>query len=177
MGNDVYGGSEAGKAVFEHADSVLGFSLSRLIFEGSADELRQTENAQSAIFCTSIAYLKAVEARLDGRLPVHRFVAGHSLGEYTSLVASGALSFDAGLRLVRRRGELMQLAGVQQPSGMVAVIGLDMDRTLQVCRDAGVQVANVNTADQLVIAGPTEPLRKAMQLALEQGQGGWSRWK
>ena len=69
MGNDVYGGSEAGKAFFERADSVLGFSLSRLILEGSADELRQTENAQSTIFCTSIAYLKAVEERMGGRLP------------------------------------------------------------------------------------------------------------
>ena len=169
MGADVYRASEAGRAVFERADSVLDFPLSRLMFEGPNEELRQTENAQPAIFCASVAYLKAMEERLGGCLPAHRFVAGHSLGEYTALVASGVLGFDAGLRLVRRRGELMQAAGVQQPSGMAAVIGLDMDRALAVCREAAVQLANVNTAEQLVIAGPTEPLQKAMQLAREQG--------
>ena len=169
MGADIYASSPAGRAVFEQADGVLGFSLSRLIFEGPSEELRQTENAQPAILCASVAYLRAMEEMLGARMPTPQFVAGHSLGEYTALVASGALSLEVGLRLIRRRGELMQAAGARLPSGMAAVLGLDMEQTLAVCREAGVQLANVNTADQLVIAGTIEALQKATQLAQQRG--------
>ena len=169
MGADIHRSSPAAREVFDQADAVLEFQLSRLILEGPAEELRRTENAQPAIFCVSLAYLKAVEERLGDSVLVPGFMAGHSLGEYTALVATGALRLADGLRLVRRRGELMAAAGDRVPSGMAAVIGLDMEHTLEVCREAGVQLANVNAADQLVLAGPLEALKKATELAQQKG--------
>ena len=169
MGADIHRSSPAARAVFDQADAGLKFELSRLILEGPAEELRRTENAQPAIFCVSLAYLRAIEECLGERMSIPAFVAGHSLGEYTALVAAGALRLADGLQLVRRRGDLMAAAGARFPSGMAAVIGLDLERTLELCREAGVQVANVNTADQLVIAGPLEALKKATDLAHQRG--------
>jgi [acyl-carrier-protein] S-malonyltransferase len=167
MGHDLYTSSPEAKAVFEEADSVLGLPLSRLCFEGPEDNLRQTVNAQPAIMTVSIAYLRT-SPRLQDK-PQPSFVAGHSLGEYTALVAAGALSFADALRLARERGRLMQEAGNLTSGGMLAVIGLDEALVQSVCQATGMEIANINCPAQIAISGPSQVLDKAAQLAKEKG--------
>jgi [acyl-carrier-protein] S-malonyltransferase len=167
MGHELYTNSPKAKAVFEEADSVLGFPLSRLCFEGPEDTLRQTVNAQPAIMTVSIAYLRTSHQLQDKPQP--SFLAGHSLGEYTALVAAGALSFADALRLARERGRLMQEAGNQTSGGMLAVIGLDETTVRDVCQSTGMEIANINCPGQIAISGPSQVLDKAAQLAKEKG--------
>ena len=126
MGRDLYLNFDSAKAVFEQADEALRFPLSRLCFEGPEDELRQTINAQPAIVTVSFACLEATRnMSASNGLPPARFVAGHSLGEYTALAAAGVLDFATTVYLARERGRLMHEAGQIVPGGMVAIIGLD----------------------------------------------------
>jgi len=167
MGLDLYTNQLEAKAVFEEADSVLGFPLSRLCFEGPEDVLRQTVNAQPAIMTVSVAYLRT-SPQLKDR-PEPSFVAGHSLGEYTALVAAGTLTFADALRLARERGRLMQEAGDQTSGGMLAVIGLDEATVQSVCQATGMEIANINCPGQIAISGPSQVLEQATQLAKEKG--------
>jgi [acyl-carrier-protein] S-malonyltransferase len=167
MGHDLYVNLPEAKAVFEEADSILGFALSGLCFEGPEDVLRQTVNAQPAIMAVSVAYLRT-SPQLQDR-PQPSFLAGHSLGEYTALVAAGTLSFADALRLARERGRLMQEAGNQTSGGMLAVIGLDEATVLSVCQATGTEIANINCPGQIAISGPSQVLDKAAQLAKEKG--------
>ena len=167
MGHDLYVNLPEAKAVFEEADSILGFALSGLCFEGPEDILRQTVNAQPAIMTVSVAYLRT-NPQLQDR-PQPSFVAGHSLGEYTALVAAGSLSFADALRLARERGRLMQEAGNQTSGGMLAVIGLDEATVQSVCQATGTEIANINCPGQIAISGPSQVLDKAAQLAKEKG--------
>jgi len=167
MGHDLYTHLPKARAVFEEADSVLGFPLSRLCFEGPEDVLRQTVNAQPAIMTVSVAYLRT-NPQLQDR-PQPSFVAGHSLGEYTALVAAGTLSFADALRLAHERGRLMQEAGNQASGGMLAVIGLDEATIQSVCQATGTEIANINCPGQIAISGPSQVLDKAAQLAKEKG--------
>lgn len=167
MGHDLYVNLPEAKAVFEEADSILGFALSALCFEGPEDVLRQTVNAQPAIMAVSVAYLRT-SPQLQDR-PQPSFLAGHSLGEYTALVAAGSLSFADALRLARERGRLMQEAGNQTSGGMLAVIGLDEATVLSVCQATGTEIANINCPGQIAISGPSQVLDKAAQLAKEKG--------
>lgn len=168
MGKDLREGNQVARETLQEADEALGFSLSRLCFEGPEDELRQTHNAQPAIMAASIACFRA--AQQEGLLPLGAaYVAGHSLGEYTALVAARALGFAEGLRLVRERGRLMQQAGERVPSGMAAVLGMEDEALQQVCQEAGVQVANLNCPGQVVISGPHGALSQAMELAKGRG--------
>jgi len=169
MGAAVYAGSEAARSVFHAADSVLSTSLCQLILEGPAEELLRSHNAQPAILCVSIAILRAAEEALEGSMPTPIFVAGHSLGEYTALVATGSLTLGEGLALVRRRGELMQAASEATPSGMAALIGLELEPALAACEGTGAQVANANSAVQVVIGGPREALDLAIDRAKKAG--------
>lgn len=169
MGSDAYAASSAARDVFDSADRVLGTPLSKIILEGPIEELTRSHNAQPAILTVSIAYLRAMEERLGSSMPAPRFVAGHSLGEYSALVAAGSLSLDAALGLVRRRGELMQAAAEATPSGMAAVLGMELGALEAVCAETGAQIANVNSAAQIVIGGPNAALRQAIELALERG--------
>ncbi|MDE2836473.1 MAG: ACP S-malonyltransferase [Chloroflexota bacterium] len=169
MGADAYHGSPAARAVFEEADSVLGVPLSRLILDGPADELVRSLNAQPAILCVSIAMLRAAEERLGTAMPRPAFTAGHSVGEYAALVAGGALSLAEALRLVRTRGELMQAACDATPSGMAALIGLPLEPARHACEGTGAQVANVNSAEQIVLGGPNDALEHAIANAKEAG--------
>lgn len=169
MGSEAYAGSTAARDVFDSADRVLGTRLSKIILEGPAEELTRSHNAQPAILTVSIACLRAMEERLGSSMPKARFVAGHSLGEYSALVAAGSLSLDAALELVRRRGELMQAAAEATPSGMAAVLGMELAVLEGVCAETGAQIANVNSAAQIVIGGPTDALQRAIDLALERG--------
>lgn len=167
MGRDLHDNLPEARAVFEEADSVLGFPLSGLCFEGPEDVLRQTVNAQPAILVVSIAYLRTSPQLRDRPQP--SFVAGHSLGEYTALVAAGTLSFADALRLARERGRLMQEAGDKESGGMLAIIGLDETAVQSVCQATGMEIANINCPGQIAISGPTQVLDKASQLAKEKG--------
>ncbi|MCX5994967.1 MAG: ACP S-malonyltransferase [Chloroflexi bacterium] len=163
MGYKLYQSSPKAKEVFQEADEALQFSLSRLCFEGPEDELRQTINAQPAIMTVSVACLRAASEVNHAVSPA--FVAGHSLGEYTALVAANVLGFTDAIRLVRERGRLMQKAGEIKPGGMAAVIGLDEAALREICRESGAEIANFNCSVQIVISGSKEALARAMELA------------
>jgi [acyl-carrier-protein] S-malonyltransferase len=172
MGHALYQTELAAREVFAQADEALGFPLSALCFEGPAETLTDTINAQPAILTTSVAILRVLEQRADVQ-PV--FVAGHSLGEFTALVSAGALSFADAVRLVRERGRLMKAAGDLQPGGMIAVLGLEAAVLTDICRSAqtetgqAVQIANDNCPGQTVISGAQAALARARALAEEAG--------
>ncbi len=164
MGQDLVNADAEIAALFEQADATLGFSLSDVIFNGPDEALQQTPVQQPAILLTSIAFLVALKKR--GLLPEADYVAGHSLGEYSALVAAGAISLEDGLQLVRRRGELMQQFGA---GAMAAILGMDPVAVAAVAADAGVDVANFNAPDQTTISGAHHAIEQAMELAKERG--------
>ncbi len=167
MGRDLYQDFEAAKTVFDQADEALGFSLSRLCFDGPEEELRQTINAQPAIVTASFACLEACREGVD--LPPASFVAGHSLGEYTALAAAGVLDFADTVSLARERGRLMHEAGQMTPGGMAAIIGLDEAPLSGLCAESGAQIANINCPGQIVISGAEGNLNQAVELAKSRG--------
>ncbi len=169
MGKDLYDKSPAAKAVFEQVDKTLGFSFSSLIFEGKEEELTRTANAQPALLTMSMAVLAALDERCPGIVATPAVVAGHSLGEYTALAASGALTVSDAIYLARRRGELMQKAGDNHPGGMAAVIGLDTEQVEQVAKDCGVYIANYNCKGQIIISGAKDAIDMACGAAEEAG--------
>ena len=162
------------RAVFEEADDTLGFALSALCFEGPEDELQLTANTQPALVAASVAALRCYRARgLETETP--DLVAGHSLGEYSALVAAGALELGDALRLVRARGEAMQKAVPVGEGAMAAVLGLSAEDTAEVAAEAAAetrgvcQLANLNAPGQIVIAGASEAVERAMVLASGRG--------
>ncbi len=163
MGKDLAEQNAEAKEYFAQADGILGYSLSKICFDGPEEELRQTKNTQPAIFLHSYVLTKLLKG------VVADMAAGHSLGEYTALVHAGALNFDDGLRLVRLRGELMHLAGIEQRGTMAAVVGLDASTVDRICAEASeagiVQSANFNSPGQIVISGSREGVQEAMELA------------
>jgi len=169
MGRDLYDSFASAKAAFEQADEALGFPLSRLCFEGPEAELRQTINAQPALVTVSYACLRATCEVSGSGLPPPAFVAGHSLGEYTALAVAGVLDFATVVYLTRERGRLMYEAGLRQPGGMAAIIGLDQASLAEVCDQTGTWMANVNCPGQLVISGAKENLAQAVDLAKARG--------
>jgi [acyl-carrier-protein] S-malonyltransferase len=172
MGRDAYEASAAARDVFDAADSALGFRLSRLCFEGPEAELVRTEIQQPAILATSVALLRALQER--GAL-APAYVAGHSLGEYTALVASGSLSFDDAVRLVHARGRFMQEAVPDGRGAMAAVVGCPPEDVERACARARsetgrvVSAANFNARLQTVIAGDATAVERACERALEEG--------
>lgn len=164
MGQDLAAADPEIAALYAQADAELGFPLSDIIFHGPDGALQQTPVQQPAILLTSIVYLIALKKR--GLLPDADYVAGHSLGEYSALVAAGALSLADGLQLVRRRGELMQQFGA---GAMAAILGLPPDTVADVAQEAGVDVANFNAPDQTTISGTHGSVERAMALAKERG--------
>ncbi len=167
MGKDLHQSSPVAKKLFDRADALLGAPLSRVCFEGPEEELRQTRNTQPAIFLHSMVLMELIPDRRPD------MVAGHSLGEYSALVAAGSLSFDDGLRLVRLRGELMQQAGERQKGTMAAVVGLEPATVDEVCREASsagiVQCANFNSPGQIAVSGSVEGVHRAMEIAKSRG--------
>lgn len=166
MAKDLFEGHAASRALMEKADAILGVPLSALCFNGPEEELRQTKNTQPAIFLHSVALFSTVHEQPS-------MVAGHSLGEYSALVAAGTLSFEDALRLVRLRGELMQRAGEEHPGTMAAVLGLSPETIEEVCREAAaegiVQPANFNSPGQTVISGSVAGVRRGMEIAKSRG--------
>src|SRR5579864_8195698 len=172
MGRSLADTFPVARAAFEQADEALGFPLSRLCFEGPEDELKLTENTQPALLTVSIAAFRV----LGERNLTPDYVAGHSLGEYSALVAAGALDFADALRLVRRRGELMQEAVPVGEGAMAAFLGLDAAAVAAVARDAEAAVpgevcavANLNAPGQTFVAGHRRAVERAMALARERG--------
>ncbi len=169
MGRELAERHPEARAVFEEADDALGFALSRLCFEGPADDLRRTENTQPAILTVSTA----TEAVLRRRCVRPDYVAGHSLGEYSALVAAGALAFSDAVRLVRTRGRRMQEAVPDGTGAMAALLGLDTSKVESVCRAAAegqvVAPANWNSPSQVVIAGHAAAVRRAVDEAKRAG--------
>lgn len=172
MGRELAETYPIARETFQEADSILGFSLSQLMWEGPADELNETINTQPALYIHSTAAWRTFAVQNQEFQP--SAVAGHSLGELSALMASGALTFADGLRLVRKRGELMKRAGELHPGGMAAILGLDIPTLDKVCAEAStadeiVQVANDNCPGQVVISGHKAALERAIAGAKAAG--------
>ncbi len=169
MGKSLAEESSAAKRIFEEADDALGFPISRLCFEGPEADLKLTENTQPAILTVSIAQ----HAVMKGQGIVPDYVAGHSLGEYSALVAAGALSFGDAVRIVRNRGRYMQEAVPAGIGAMAAILKLPEGKLDEILREAAqgevVSAANLNSPEQIVIAGHTEAVKRAMELAKAAG--------
>lgn len=173
MGHALYEQQPLARAVFDQADQLLGFPLSTLCFHGPDEDLTDTVNQQPALFTTSLAAWAVIQN--DATYPPAGAVAGHSMGELSALVAAGSMSFADGLKLVRRRGELMKAAGEVEPGAMAAILGLEAEIVTQVCNQATadthrpVQIANDNCPGQIVISGDKTALERAVFLASSAG--------
>lgn len=172
MGRDLAEAFPVARQTFEQADRWLGLPFSHLVWEGPEEELNDTLNTQPALLVHSVAVLRVFLEKFPDFRPA--YVAGHSMGELSALVAASSLPFKETLALVRRRGELMKQAGDISPGGMAAILGLDMPTVQDVCARASagdevVQVANDNCPGQVVISGASQALERAIQLAQEAG--------
>lgn len=170
MGKDLYDNYPIARRVFEEADDALGFSLSKMCFEGTAEDLALTANTQPAILTSSIAAFMAMQS--EG-FPLPQFVAGHSLGEYSALVAANALSFSEAVCTVRNRGTYMQEAVPVGVGAMAAILGLDWQNIEKGCEEAAqgqvCSPANINSPSQIVIAGNAEAIDRACEILKEKG--------
>jgi [acyl-carrier-protein] S-malonyltransferase len=170
MGKDLAEKFPAARAVFDEADRALGFSISRICFEGTEEELKQTPNTQPAILAVSVAAHRVLEA-VQGIAPT--FVAGHSLGEYSALVAGGALDFADAVKLVRMRGTFMQEAVPAGEGAMAAILGLSPATVADICKRAAdgeiVSPANLNSPEQTVISGNAAAVKRAVEIASQNG--------
>ena len=175
MGKDLAEKFPTAKAWFDRANTVLGYDLAGICFNGPEVELTKTENAQPGIFLVSWVCFELLKEQefadtLKRELQLKfEATAGLSLGEFTALTVAGAMSFEDGLRVVRQRGRFMQEACDTTRGGMAAIIGLDEAPTREVCAEAGVELANLNCPGQLVISGETEKISKAVELAKAKG--------
>jgi [acyl-carrier-protein] S-malonyltransferase len=169
MGKDLAEHFPESRAVFEEADAALGFSLSKMCFEGTEEELKLTENTQPAILTVSVAAYRALASK--GIQP--DYAAGHSLGEYSALVAAGAMEFRDAVKLVRQRGRYMQAAVPVGEGAMAAILGMSPADVAEVCKKAAetevVSPANMNTPEQTVIAGSSAAVKRAVEMASQAG--------
>jgi [acyl-carrier-protein] S-malonyltransferase len=171
MGKSFYDNFDSARKVYEEANETLGYDLRRLSFEGPQAELDQTENTQPALLTASIAAMKALREK-SGAIP--DCLAGHSLGEYTALVVSGALDFKDAVRLVHLRGKFMQESVPEGTGKMCAVLGLGIDDVFEVCKGASIEgdvvvPANINSPEQIVISGHSKAVERAESLAKDKG--------
>ena len=170
MGRDLFDAFAESREIFEEADEALGRPLSQVIFEGPDQVLRETVNTQPAILVASLAAWRAASvAGHEALNGAPLCTAGHSMGEYSALVAAGALSVSEAVRLVARRGELMQAAGEQNPGTLAAVLGMDEADVQAVCEETGAEVCNLNATGQIVVGGTVPAVEAAAALAEERG--------
>lgn len=166
MGKDLYDDVARARELFDIANDIMGTDLKRICFEGPAEKLKQTRYTQPAIFVHSVIVAELLDDDISA-------AAGHSLGEYSALVASGALTFENGMHLVKKRGELMQESGTRSPGTMAAVIGAEPAMVEEACAEAAdtgiVQPANFNSPGQIVISGSIDGVDRAMALLKENG--------
>ncbi|MDQ3373947.1 MAG: ACP S-malonyltransferase [Acidobacteriota bacterium] len=170
MGKDMFDNFPKAREVFEEADDALGFLLSEMCFSGTAEDLALTANTQPAILATSMAVFSAMEA--EG-FPLPDYVAGHSLGEYSALVAANSLSLKEAVKTVRKRGKYMQNAVPVGVGAMAAILGLDLETLKTACEEAAksqvCSPANINSPSQVVIAGNVEAIDRAIEIVKERG--------
>lgn len=167
MGRDVAASYACAKKIYDSADSLLGYSISQLCFEGPEADLTRTVHAQPAIFVTSLAVLSVLIERYPYLSP--GFSAGLSLGEFTALVACGSLSFADGLRLVRQRATAMETCAQKNPGTMASILGLAEKDCEEIAKESGCEIANLNSSDQIVLSGRVEAMAKACALAEQRG--------
>jgi [acyl-carrier-protein] S-malonyltransferase len=161
MGKDLYENFPEARGIFDRAETVLGFNLKQICFEGPEEQLKITKISQPAIVTVSIAAFEAFKSK-NKTIPA--YMAGLSLGEYSALIASGSLTFEDGIRLIKRRGELMDEAAKKYPGKMAAVLDLAVDRIKEICAATGAEIANLNCPGQIVISGKSEAIDKAILL-------------
>ena len=171
MGKDLAAKYPAAREIFERANTILGCDLARVCFEGPEADLTKTDNAQPGILVASLACLESLRAELAaaGRSLEFEATAGLSLGEFSALVAAGAMSFEDGLRVVRLRGQAMQAACEATHGGMAAVMNLDEAACAEACREAGAEIANLNCPGQIVISGEKSAIAVACERAKARG--------
>ena len=170
MGWELYDRCRAARSVFDQVDAALNRPLTKLLFDGPENELRQTVNAQPAIMAVSLACIKAMEENLGAEtMPQPVMMAGHSLGEYTALAVAGVLDVADTARLVQTRGNLMQDACDRNPGTMAAILGLDEMTAEEIARETGTYVSNINTAQQIVMSGERMAVARALDLATARG--------
>lgn len=171
MGSEFYQHFKSAKKIFDQTDEILDYSLTELCFEGPLDKLSQTQYCQIAILTTTIACLEVLKEVLlptSFSLPPI-YMAGHSLGEYSALVAAGGVEFEEAVNIVQQRAHFMQEQADKKPGGMVAILGLSPVQLERICQEEGVEMANLNCPGQIVISGDKRYLEKASQKALELG--------
>jgi len=166
MGKDLYEAFAESRHIFERADKALGFSISQVCFEANEDTLKKTTFSQPAILTASIAVFEAFR-KVSNIKPA--FMAGLSLGEYSALIASGAFSFEDGLRLVRQRAELMDAAATKNPGKMAAILDLSLDSIKEICLKSKAEIANINAPGQIVISGKAQAIDNAKELSIQAG--------
>ncbi len=167
MGKSLYEKHDIVKKTFNQANDILKFDLTRLCFEGPAEELTKTQNCQVAILVTSIAVLRAHLLERSEFTP--QVTLGLSLGEYTALVAAESLLFSDAVKLVRLRGQLMEDASRKNPGKMASILGLDLNKAKQICQETGAEIANLNCPGQIVVSGSTIAIDEAVLKAKEEG--------
>ena len=167
MGKDLYENFSSSKEIFDTADDILGYSIKELCFEGPIDKLSTTEFSQVAILTVSIAALEALKE--SGFEIEPEYLAGLSLGEYSSLVASGSIDFETALRLVEKRGRFMHEASLKNPGQMASILGLSEDEVKEITEASGTYMVNFNCPGQIVISGRRENIKKAEELATDKG--------
>lgn len=167
MGKDLFEQSPAARAIYEKADAILGYSISQICFNGPEDQLTRTLYAQTGILVTSLAALATAREKIPGLQPA--FSAGLSLGEFTALTASGAISFEDALKLVQVRAEAMDLAAKNNPGTMGFIMGLTLEQCAGIAQEAGCEVANLNAPDQTVLSGTLPAVEQACKLAEAKG--------
>jgi len=166
MGKDLYEAFPESKTVFDKAEEALGFPLKKYCFEGPAEELKSTNISQPAIVTASIAAYEAFKTKFKQN---PEYVAGLSLGEYSALIAGGALGFENGIKLIKRRGQIMEEAAKKYPGKMAAVIELAIEKIREICQETGAEIANLNCPGQTVITGKAEAVLKASELCVKSG--------
>lgn len=173
MGKDFADKYPIARETFEQADELLGYSLSKMCWDGPEDDLNQTINTQPAVYVTSIAIWRVLQQQLPEIKPA--WMAGHSLGEFTALTVAGAMSFEEGIQLVYKRSSLMQQAGEDNPGAMAALLGLDTDQVTELCKSVSAEtgkvvvLANDNCPGQAVVSGDIEAVEKLVEVASDAG--------
>ena len=167
MGKSLYDGSPAARALYDEADRILGWSLTKVSFEGPESELTQTKICQPALYVHGLAVLAAL--REKGGMPEEKIALGLSLGEVTALTAAGVFDFPTGLKVVAERGRLMQLACEQSTGGMAAIIGEDRPKVEQLCGEFGIQAANFNAPGQIIVSGEKAKVEALVAAAKDRG--------
>ncbi len=167
MGKDLYERYGVARQTFEAADRLLGYSITRICFEGTEEQITRTLYAQPAIYVTSVAALRVLEEKFPGIQP--SFAAGLSLGEFTALAAARAISFEDGLKLVAARAAAMEKAAENHPGTMASILGMEQEACEALAREAGCQLANLNSPGQFVLSGTVQSIDRACELAEDRG--------